>query len=341
MNNPEINIKLSYIPGLRPVVLDELKKSNMKVLREVDDSIYLEFSIQTLQDVKKQRSVARAYLIVQNALYNPTYLSNHKSVLGNLVEHVVSCDSFKTFKITCAGSDSPEVRSIASYIEKTYGIQENDDADLKIHMIKPDDVWEIGVQITPRPLSVRDYKVVNMKGAMDPTIAYAVNSFCIQDSTKTYLNIFSGSATLLIEAAECYPHVEKLIGFDNDKSHLTLSIQNIKKAGFIKKIQVKECDIFNKPDLGTFDAVVSDVPFGMLVSKDQDLQKLYGVFVEYCEHVLNVGGRLVIYTSEFELMESIISQSQFKIVQSLQLTLSTNVGAYLKPKIIVCEFKDK
>jgi len=339
MNDQEIKIKLSYITGLRPVVLDELKRFNFKIFDDVEDSVLIEFSEAIISKVKKLRSVSRAYLVLQNNIYHPTYISNHKSILGNLIDIVVKYDNFKTFRISCAGSDSPEVRSIAKYIQDTYGMEESNEADLKIHIIKPEDIWEVGIQITPRPLSVRDYKVVNMSGAMDPTIAYAVNSFCNLGSTRSYLNVFSGSATLLIEAAQCYPNIENLIGFDNDKKHLSLSIQNIKKAGLIKRVQVKEADIFNNPNFGIFDAIVSDLPFGMSISKDEDLEKLYTTFIQYCEDVLNDGGKLVIYTSEFELLEPILLKSQFKIIQSLQLKFITNVDAYLRPKIIVCEFK--
>jgi len=340
MNELEIKIKLSYITGLRPVVLEELKKSNFKILDEVEDSVFIEFSEKIISEVKKLRSVARAYLVLQNDKYHPTYISNHKSILGNLIETVIRSDSFKTFKISCAGSDSSEVRSIAKYVQETFELGENDEADLKIHIIKPKDVWEIGIQITPRPLSVRDYKVVNMSGAMDPTIAYAVNSFCNLDVANSYLNVFSGSSTLLIEAGQCYSNLRKLIGFDNNKKHLSLSVQNIKKAGLIKRVHLRKANIFDKPDLGKFDAIASDLPFGMLISKNEDLEKLYKAFMEYCEDALNIDGRLVVYTSEHELIESLLHKSQFKIVQSLQLKLITNVNAYLRPKIFVCELKN-
>ncbi|MBU6431331.1 methyltransferase domain-containing protein [Patescibacteria group bacterium] len=339
MNGPEIKIKLSYVTGLKPVVLGELKELNLETIGEDIDSIFVEFSEDNIREVKKLRSIARAYLITQSDIYHPMYISNHKSILGNLIDIVVKYDSFKTFKISCAGPDSSEVRGIAKYIQDTYRMKEGDEADLKIHIIKPEDIWEIGIQITPRPLSVRDYKVANMSGAMDPTVAYAVNSFCNLDSAHSYLNVFSGSATLLIEAAQCYPNLEKLIGFDNNKKHLSLSIKNIKKAGLIKRVQVKEADIFDKPDLGIFDAIVSDLPFGMLISKNEDLEKLYTTFIQYSENALNNSGRLVIYTSEYELIEPILHKSQFKIVQSLHLKFITNVDAYLRPKIIVCEFK--
>jgi len=339
MNDLNIKIKLAYITGLRPVVLNELKDKGFMVLGEDEDSVYIQFTEYNLQKTKTLKSVARAYLIIQSDNYHPAYISNHKSILGNLIDIIINHDSFKTFKISCAGSDSSEVRSIVKYIKDTYRIEENGDADLKINIIKPKDIWEIGIQTTPRPLSVRDYKVANMSGAMDPTVAYAVNSFCNLDTAHSYLNVFSGSATLLIEAAQSYLNLEKLIGFDNNKKHLSLSIKNIKGAGLIKRVQVKEADIFDNPDLGKFDVIVSDLPFGMSISKDEDLEKLYSAFIQYCENSLNTEGRLVIYTSEYEIIESILPKSQFKVIQTLQLKFITNVDAYLRPKIIVCEFK--
>ncbi len=211
---------------------------------------------------------------------------------------------------------------------------------MKIYIIKPTNrAWEIGVQITPRPLSFRDYKVRNMSGAMDSTIAYAVNSLCKLENAYSYLNVFSGSATLLIEAGQCYQNLKRLVGFDNNKKHISLAIQNIKKAGLIKRIQLKEKDIFDKPNLGKFDVITSDLPFGMSISKNEDLESLYQCFIEYCRETLNYEGRLVVYTSEHEMFKKIISKSRFKIVKTLELKFITSVDAYLRPKIFVCKLK--
>lgn len=341
MNESEIKVKLSYIPGLRSVVLKELKQFNFQILDEIDGSVFVRFSEDVISEIKHLRSVARAYIVLQSDKYHPSYISNHKSILKSLVDVVIKNNKkdFRSFKFNCAGSESPEVRSISKYIQERYGLEEKKEADLKIHIIKSEDVWEIGIQVTPRPLSVRDYKVVNMSGAMDPTIAYAVNSFCNLEKLNSYLNVFSGSATLLIEAAQSFPNLEKLVGFDNEKEHLSLSIQNVKKVGLIKKIQIKEANIFDKPDFGKFDAIVSDLPFGMVISKKENLEKLYETFVEYCEGILEAKGRLALYTSEYELIESVLLKSPFKIIQSLQLKFITNADAYLRPKIIVCKFK--
>jgi tRNA (guanine6-N2)-methyltransferase len=338
VNKTGLEIKLAYITGLREIVLNEISQYvNLQIIREDIDSVYLNF-VQDFTILKKLRSVARAYVVMRDSKYNPLYISNHKSILGNLVETVISRneDSFKTFKITCAGSDSPEVRSIAEYVQTMYGLAKKEEADLKIHIVKLGELWEVGIQVTPRPLSVRDYRVRNMSGGMDPTIAYAMNSLCGLENADSYLNVFSGSTTLLIEAGQCYPNLRKLVGFDNNKKHLSLAIQNIKKAGLIKKIQLYEKDIFKKPNLGTFDVITSDLPFGMSVSKDEDLEKLYQCFIEYCEGVLHQNGKLAVYTSEYEILEKILQKSRFKILKILELKFMTSVNAYLRPKIFVC-----
>lgn len=346
MNKPRLEIKLAFITGLRRIVLSEIGQyPNLHVVQEKRDAIYGDFIyldfVQDFIELARLRSILRAYIIVQDPKYNPHYISNHKSILGNIVATVIESrrDKFKTFKIVSAGSDSPSIRSIAEYVQNTYGLTEEEEADMKIHIIKTDNTWEVGAQITPRPLSFRDYKIKHMSGAMDPTIAYAVNSLCKLENADSYLNIFSGSATLLIEAGQCFPNLKQLIGFDSNKKNISLAIQNIKKAGLIRRIQLKEKDIFDKPDLGKFDVITSDLPFGMSISKHENLEKLYWCFIEYCQETLNRGGRLAVYTSEHEMLKEIILKSKFKIIKTVQLKFLTSVNAYLRPRIFVCRFK--
>lgn len=159
------------------------------------------------------------------------------------------------------------------------------------------------------------------------------------ENADSFLNIFSGSATLLIEAGQCFPNLKQLVGFDNNKENLSLAIQNIRKAGLIKKIRLKEGDIFDKPSLGKFDVITSDPPFGMLVSKYEDLENLYRSLIEYCQDVLNDGGTLAVYTSRHELFRKKILGSKFKIIKKLDLKFMTSANTYLHPKIFICKLK--
>ncbi|MBI3684910.1 methyltransferase domain-containing protein [Candidatus Azambacteria bacterium] len=346
MNKPKLEIKLAFITGLREVVFNEISQyPNLHIVREKREPLYGDFVyfnfVEDFTKFASLRSVLRAYIIVQDLKYNPRYISNHKSLLGGIVSMILEGQDtkFKTFKIFCAGADSPTIRSIAEYIKNTYKLIETEEADLKIHIIKTEKTWEVGAEITPRQLSFRNYKTKHMSGAMDPTIAYAVNSLCDLEYAASYLNIFSGSATLLIEAGRYYPNLKQLVGFDNNKKIVSLAYQNIKKAGLIRKIQLKEKDIFDEPDLGKFDVITSDLPFGMSISKNEDLEKLYRCFIGYCQKTLNPQGRLAVYTSKHEMLKKIILKSRFKIVKTLELKFLTSVNAYLRPKIFLCRLK--
>ncbi len=338
MNNKMLQLKLSYILGLRDVVFEEIKQyPKLKILNEDTDSFYVEY-IEDFDVIKKLRSISRAYLVSRDVEYNPSYISKHKSILEDLINIVINKNhkgAFKTFKTYCSGSDSLEVAEIENYIESTFKLTKDENADLKIYMIKSMGVWEVALQITPRPLSLREYKVKHMSGAMNPTVAYSLNYLCELEKYGTYLNVFSGSATLMIEAGQCYENLKKVIGFDNDKEHLSLSIQNIKKAGLIKRVQIKERNIFNKPDFGKFDVITSDLPFGMTVSKGEDLEKLYKIFIEYAENHLNKGGKLGVYTSEFKIFENLISDSRFILDKEVEVKLMTSEEQYLPIKIMV------
>ncbi len=333
-------IKLTYVSGLQEIVLDEIAQhDSLNVVKRDRNGVYVE-SFSGLGIVKGLRSVSNAYLVKNDPSLNPLFISRHKSVLGELIEEVIGTkpDDFKTFSLSCAGSDSDEVKSIRRFIATNYKLAETGDADLKISIGKLDTTWEVGVCVTPRPLSTRVYRVSNVVGGLNPTIAYAMNTLCDLDSASSYLNIFSGSGTLLIEAGLSNPNL-KLIGFDIDGKRNAQAVDNIKKAGLVKSTHLKTADIFDKPDLGIFDIVASDLPFGMQISKEDDLEKLYQSFVDYCEHALNAEGTLVTYTTEYEILERILALSKFAIVETMDLKFLTSVDSYLRPRIIKCRFK--
>ena len=83
--------------------------------------------------------------------------------------------------------ESPELKSIREYIARDYRLIESADADLKISIGKTNEFWEIGVELTTKPLSVRDYKINHVSGGIHPTIAYIMNSLCDLSNKKRYL----------------------------------------------------------------------------------------------------------------------------------------------------------
>lgn len=355
------SIYFDFIPATLPdeEVNEKGKKPTQK--NDVDDSISLvESFMDTLDVLAKLRSITNIYLVQKNEKFHPIHISKHKSILGTMIELVLhnqpvdTKKAFKTFKLRCAGSDTPDALAIQGYIADTFKLIASEDADLDTYIHKPGELWEVGVRVTSRPLSVRDYRVENIKGGMNPTVAYAVNTCALanvsskQESSTTsnfsYLNVCSGSATLLIEAQIELKRREttgevRLLGFDIDKKTNSLAIQNIKKGGFITSIQIKTADLLEKPDFGMFDAIVSDLPFGMQISKDADLNKLYNTFMEYAGEKLNPDGTLVIYTTELDTFERAVRNSALEIIKTVSLQITTAINSTIKPNIFVCKFK--
>jgi 16S rRNA G966 N2-methylase RsmD len=337
--NP-ILIKLTFIQGLKDIVLDELSQyKKFKVVSAGRSEIYLD-STEDIHELIDLKSILNVYLVKTGEKLNPYYISNHKMVLGELVKLVLdnSDEKFRTFRLSCAGDDSPEVQSIEKYIEDTFKLTKSDEADMDIFIGKNNEIWEVGTRVTTRPLSLRSYKIGNIKGGMNPTIAFALNSLCELGKANSYLNIFSGSATLLIEAGLQNNRIN-LVGFDSNKKSNSLAIQNITKAGLIKRINIKTHDIFEDFDIGKFDVIASDLPFGMQIGKDEDLEKMYKRFVEVVENTLNEGGVLATYTTEHELLKEVFKPSKIKIINEIELKVSTTVGAYIYPKIFICKFR--
>lgn len=338
MTENNYKIKLSFIDGIGEIVEEEIKrKTKQEILAKSKGVIYVNYK-KSFTEIINLKSIHSASLTIDDVKYNPGHISRHKNILGEMIRIVVNShpQNFKTFRISCAGSDSTEVKSLNKYIEDEFNLSKKEDADLKINIYKKDLGWEISIQITPRPLSLREYKTENMSGAMDSNLAYALNSFCKLENKKSYLNPFCGSGTLLIEAGLNFNNLENLTGFDNNKKHLSFAYRNTTKAGLIKKVKLIEHDIFEDLEDLRFDVIVSDLPFGMTISKGENLNILYKRFLDFSEKHLNTDGVLGVYTTEHETFIECLRDSQFQIIKQIDLKLVSNVNSYLYPKIIIC-----
>lgn len=334
MQSDGIYIELAFIRGLLPIVRKEAHRRGLQLCYEEGERAFLIFSEKNLREAKQMRSVKRVSLLKSGALLNPGYIFRHKFVLGELIDIVTKTDTFHSWKLHCAGNDSLEARRIASYVEETFALQADDPADLKVHIVKPNR-WEVKVEATPRPLSQRKYRTTHLPGAADPTIAFALQSVVDIDPQFRVINPFSGSGTILIETALAHPTIQEILGFDNDKKNLSLSIQNIKKAGLIKRVSVHEADIIERPQYGECDLILSDLPFGMSMGKGKDIAELYRTFFTWCDVSLSMHGSVVVYTAKTEELVREAEASRFSITDRFNLRLMSNVGAYLYPSIFV------
>ncbi len=339
-------IKVHFFKSLKDIVENEIK-SNSSIVPLAsgapleEDSICLDCS-SDFSAIKNLKSVLRASIVRRGTHLNPYYLSNHKSLLGDLIFTVIhehkNEPGFKTYAISCAGSDSKAVTALKRYIEDTYKLTESSSADLRIAIARTGRDWEISVGLTPRPLSVRSYRLHNIEGGINPTIAYAMNTLGGAAKVSSYLNIFSGSGTLLIEAAQQNSRAT-FVGFDHSKEAATAAIRNIQNAGFIKNIAIKVADLFSRPDFGTFDLITADLPFGMKIDKGGNLLKLYTEFLAYSEVHMKPYGKIVAYTSDASTFKKALTTSKFTVQETREITIVTSMDSFLTTHIFVCALK--
>lgn len=351
-------IKVDFFKSLKDIVLAEIESySDLQLLDSVAPDFVTLDCASNFKSIKNLKSVLRASLVRRGTHLNPYYLSNHKSLLGDLIFTALheSPKEFTTYKISCAGSDSKATQALKRFVEDTYKLTEStssNTADLKIIIARTGRDWELSVSITPRPLSVRTYKIHHTEGGINPTIAYAMNFLGNINRVKSYLNIFCGSGTLLIEATlqthkktgidankSAKINVIQYVGFDHSKEAATVAIRNIQHAGFIKDITIKVADIYTRPDFGTFDLITADLPFGMKISKGNTIPHLYSEFIAYAEHHITEYGTLVVYTSELTTFTAAVKKSKFTEVDTREIMITTSVNSHLPTYIIVCKLK--
>src|SRR4051812_6640612 len=116
-------LKLTFVHGLKEVVLDELQaRFEPQIALHGRDAIYLPFFPEHKR-LETLRSVNAIFAVRRDEKLNPHFLSKHKSIVGELIDIAFSSEhTFKTFKVSCAGSDSKDVSHIQKYIAETYSV---------------------------------------------------------------------------------------------------------------------------------------------------------------------------------------------------------------------------
>src|SRR5207302_4929243 len=97
--------------------------------------------------------------------------------------------------------------------------------------------WETLVRLSPRPLSARPWRVCNLPGALDATAASAIARLAGPRPDERYLNLASGSGTLLIERLALGP-AGPAVGVELDPRALDCARRNLDASGYISGVTV-------------------------------------------------------------------------------------------------------
>ncbi|XP_072713383.1 THUMP domain-containing protein 2-like isoform X3 [Ciconia boyciana] len=182
-----------------------------------------------------------------------------------------------TFRVSCRCSGA-----IAKILPSQIFVHLND-----IHSV-------VGIPLFRLPLANRAY--IRTAG-LRSTVAWAMASLAEINAGAFVLDPMCGLGTILLEAAKEWPEA-CYWGADISNSQLEGADANIRTAGLMDKIELLKASVKALPlPSESFDAVISDIPFGKKFKITKDRQLLLDILQEM-ERVLHVGGTIVLLLSQ-------------------------------------------
>ncbi|XP_009697448.1 PREDICTED: THUMP domain-containing protein 2, partial [Cariama cristata] len=233
----------------------------------------------------------------KGSLEDPSKSSGEKPIASEQLSFSfrVSCRcSGAVAKILPSQEDGAALGCVLALMKKFGWRADLRDPDLEIFIHVNDTHFVAGIPLFRLPLANREYiKTAGLRS----TIAWAMASLAEISAGAFVLDPMCGLGTILLEAAKEWPEA-CYWGADISDSQLEGADVNIRTAGLMDKIQLFKASVKALPlPSESFDAVISDIPFGKKFKITKDPQLLPDILQEM-ERVLRVGGTIVLLLSQ-------------------------------------------
>jgi 23S rRNA G2445 N2-methylase RlmL len=268
-----------------------------------------------LASLLQLRMAQSVYLVMPVAAARPTGLlgEQHLRRLENAIATVRALHpsgSIRSFRIGAAGEGSTTFRRLASELAKRTELPyDADEGDLLLRVRRAGRGWEAVLRISPRPLSARPWRVSNLAGALNATIAAAMVELTHPAESDRFANLACGSGTLLIERLLRAP-AEEALGYEVDPTALQAARSNAAAAGLARRLQLIRADIRQLPrQPGSLDSLVADLPYGDLVGSHAANAQLYPAVLREAARVSVPGARLAVITQDIRLFQRCLAET--------------------------------
>ena len=288
------------------------------------------------------RTVVAVHAVIAAGLSRPSALLDDGTIKRVLaaIGHIRSlhpAGAFGSFRLSGAGADSPAFRRVRERVAREIGMRdvaEGGNLLLRFKRGPADDGFELSARISPRPLSARPWRVCNLPGALNATVASVMAGLTQPTPRDIYLNLACGSGTLLVERA-VLGAAGRLLGCDVDGEALACAAANAGAAGVDVELHPWDAGAVPLPD-GSASAIVADLPFGQLVGSHAANARLYPRVLAEAARLAAPGGRFVAITQQVNLFERCLraTRSSWDLEREIRLDLPANAGV-LKPRIYV------
>ena len=332
--------EVEVLNGLAPICRGELATclhGQAEVLDSKDpDRIAFEFSGKR-SDLLALRTAVAVFEVLYFKVPHPGAIISglEGERLFEAIRSINTRGSFDSFRIGAAGSDSEVFRRAKRLIERHSGLRNDEDAGemsirfrrSRLHRFG----WDVLLRLTPMPLSARGWRVENMPGAVNATIAAAMVLLSQPKNEDRFLNLMCGSGTILAERA-MMTGAKELVGLDISAEALAMAKRNLK--AFPDVVLLQEDATKLSLATGSMDVICSDLPWGRLIGDRDSLAACYQQSLSEMTRVCSRGGRAIVLTQESGIFEGALEERQAEWTQrrSLRVTQSD-----YKPKIYVLE----
>ena len=320
------------IPGLEPVAIEELSDLFGPELNSVRRSRpgFLRFQFSGAQEaLSASRAVIAGYRVHHFDIPRPKALLGHEHftrLTAILRRASASWGSApETIGIGAAGSQSSVLLRLRKELAAALALRPADDGKGELYMRlarqRGGSGWEILVRTTRQPLSKRLYRVADVPGALNATVAYAMTRCGSLPDPGCVVNLCSGTSTILIEHGITRPS-DNLIGVEYSADMINCGMRNARAAGNDIAIRHVQADARRTPlPAGTVDLIYADLPFGRHIGSHADNLTLYPDILREAQRLAREHTIFVVLTHEVKLMRRCLANSAWRILEEKTINL--------------------
>ena len=235
--------------------------------------------------------------------------------------------TFRTLHLSAAGAGSSVLTRLTEELARATGLEiAPDEGDLHLrlrHPLEGGEGWDMLIRLTPRPLATRSWRVANLPGALNATVADAMALLTEPRDDDVYVNLCCGSGTLLIERCAIGP-AARVFGCDTDPTALGAARENVAASRHAAQIGLHNWDARALPLAeASISALTADLPFGVQMGNHAANRTLYPALLAEAARVARTGARFVLLTAERRLMETALAaEPRWTAVETLRVGLN-------------------
>ena len=318
------------IPGLEAFAIDELRGMSKSRIRQTRPG-FLRFLYDGDESaLLSLRSVIAIYRIHNFAVPRPKALLGHEHftrMAGILRAAAQRMDvPPQSMGIAAAGSQTAVMQRLRREFSQALRLPLAADGkgELFLRLARQVDGsgWEALIRVSASTISKRDYRKVDVPGALNATVAYAMTQVARRAERQSAVNLCSGSSTILIEHALARP-ADTLLAIDNCPDMINIGRLHARRARQSQRISHLLADARQTPlPAGSADLIYADLPFGHHLGTHADNLALYPALLREACRLAKPKGSFIALTHEIRLMARCLRASGWRVDSETPINLS-------------------